>query len=132
MLHAAKAATKARSNTTGRMGKLSTGQAGSPTATRRAGNGSGSHSRLPSGNGSRLVVEPELFTPVQCLASWECVHPRKVENRIMPSSSFRSSPSDNWSAPKPYSDPTRRRLVYGKIQPMIEDRGFLQRLFGRH
>ncbi|WFL76854.1 hypothetical protein P7228_12735 [Altererythrobacter arenosus] len=45
--------------------------------------------------------------------------------------SFRSSQPDRWSAPRPYSDPTLRRMHYGPIRPMHEPRGFLSRLLGR-
>jgi hypothetical protein len=50
----------------------------------------------------------------------------------MTPASYRSSSSDSWSAPKAHIDPCRRRMIYGRIQPMDEDRGLLQRLFGRH
>lgn len=35
--------------------------------------------------------------------------------------SFRSSPTDSWSSPRPHRDPTLRRIHYGPILPM-EDR----------
>jgi hypothetical protein len=44
--------------------------------------------------------------------------------------SYRSSPARGSSASKTYCDPTRRRMIYGPIQPMVEARGLLHRLFG--
>ena len=43
---------------------------------------------------------------------------------------FRSSRSDSWSNPRPYSDPSYRSMSHGKILPM-EEPGFFERLFGR-
>ncbi len=42
--------------------------------------------------------------------------------------SFHSSRPDAWISPRPYSDASLRRMKYGRIQPMHEDRGFLARL----
>ena len=42
--------------------------------------------------------------------------------------SFHSSRTDSWSSPRPYRDPTLRRMHYGPIQPMQRERGFLARL----
>jgi hypothetical protein len=50
----------------------------------------------------------------------------------MTPATFRNSSPDGWSVPKAHRDPSRRRAIYGPIQPMDEDRGLLQRLFGRH
>ncbi len=43
---------------------------------------------------------------------------------------FRSSRPDDWSAPRPYSDPTYRHMAHGPILPM-EKPGFFARLFSR-
>jgi hypothetical protein len=45
--------------------------------------------------------------------------------------SVRSSRPDGWSVPKPYSDPSTRRMKYGRIRPMEEDEGVLARFFRR-
>lgn len=42
--------------------------------------------------------------------------------------SFRSSRPDGWVAPRPYSDPSLRRMAYGPIQPMHRPQGLLRRL----
>lgn len=47
----------------------------------------------------------------------------------MSSLTFRTSRPDGWTMPRPYSDPSLRRLMHGKIQPM-EQPSLLQRLFG--
>ena len=44
---------------------------------------------------------------------------------------FRSSRPDNWSTPRPYSDPSLRFLKYGKIVPMDDRVGFLGWLLGK-
>jgi hypothetical protein len=49
----------------------------------------------------------------------------------MTSLNYRSSRPDSWTVPRPYSDASLRRLQYGPIQPMDEDRGFFWRLFNR-
>jgi hypothetical protein len=49
----------------------------------------------------------------------------------MSSLNYRSSRPDSWTNPRPYSDPGQRRMKYGRILPMDEDRGFLWRLFHR-
>jgi hypothetical protein len=46
----------------------------------------------------------------------------------MSSLTYRSSRPDRWTAPRPYSDASLRRLMHGPIQPM-EQPSFLQRLF---
>lgn len=43
---------------------------------------------------------------------------------------YRSSAPDSWVMPRPHSDPHLRRIHYGPIRPMVEDRGFFARLFG--
>nr|WP_192895914.1 hypothetical protein [Parerythrobacter lutipelagi] len=48
----------------------------------------------------------------------------------MSQQSFRSSAPDNWTQPRPHSDPTLRYMRYGPVQPMDQP-GFFARLFGR-
>jgi hypothetical protein len=48
----------------------------------------------------------------------------------MSSLSYRSSQPDRWTMPRPYSDPSLRRMAHGPILPM-EEPGFLSRLFRR-
>ena len=45
--------------------------------------------------------------------------------------SYRSSRADEWSMPRPHTDPNLRFLKYGRIRPMDEDRSLLWRLFVR-
>jgi hypothetical protein len=49
----------------------------------------------------------------------------------MSSLNYRSSRPDSWTMPRPHCDAALRRMKYGPIQPMDEDRGFLRRLFHR-
>jgi len=42
---------------------------------------------------------------------------------------YRGSPPDRWSSPRPHSDPSLRALAYGKVRPMHEP-SWLERLFG--
>lgn len=49
----------------------------------------------------------------------------------MSSLNYRSSRPDTWTNPRPYSDANMRRLKYGPIQPMDEERGLIWRLFHR-
>jgi hypothetical protein len=49
----------------------------------------------------------------------------------MTSLNYRSSRPDSWTVPRPYSDVSLRRMKFGPIQPMDEDRGFFWRLFHR-
>jgi hypothetical protein len=44
--------------------------------------------------------------------------------------SYRSS-SQGWKIPKPISDPSRRRMIYGRIQPMHARRTLLDWLLRR-
>lgn len=43
--------------------------------------------------------------------------------------SFRSSPADSWTQPRPYRDASLRRMKCGPIKPMDQP-GFLARLLG--
>lgn len=49
----------------------------------------------------------------------------------MTSLNYRCSRPDSWTLPRPHSDVATRRMKYGPIQPMDEDRGFFRRLFHR-
>lgn len=49
----------------------------------------------------------------------------------MASSCYRSSRPDQWTLPRPHSDPTLRRMKHGAVQPMEADLGLLQRLSKR-
>lgn len=49
----------------------------------------------------------------------------------MTSLNYRSSRPDSWTVPRPHCDVALRRMKYGPIQPMDEDRGFFWRLFHR-
>lgn len=48
----------------------------------------------------------------------------------MASFTYSSSRPDNWTCPRPYSDPSQRLRKYGRIRPM-EEPGFWQRLLLR-
>lgn len=48
----------------------------------------------------------------------------------MQSLTYRSSPPDHWTMPRPHRDPSLRLRQYGRIQPMDEP-GLLGRLFRR-
>lgn len=47
------------------------------------------------------------------------------------SSSYVSSRPDNWTQPRPHSDPSLRLHKYGRVRPM-EEPSFWDRLLGRH
>lgn len=49
----------------------------------------------------------------------------------MSSQSFRSSPPDKWTLPRPHSDASQRFAKHGPIQPMPDERGYFARLLGR-
>ncbi|MGB3753368.1 MAG: hypothetical protein WA954_05645 [Parerythrobacter sp.] len=48
----------------------------------------------------------------------------------MATASYRSSAPDQWSSPRPYSDPSLRYRKYGAVLPM-EEPGFFARIFAR-
>jgi hypothetical protein len=41
---------------------------------------------------------------------------------------FHSSAADSWTQPRAHRDPGLRRMHYGRIQPMEQDRSFWGRL----
>ncbi|WP_423142626.1 hypothetical protein ACOYW6_04565 [Parablastomonas sp. CN1-191] len=49
----------------------------------------------------------------------------------MANATIRTSRPDAWAAPRPSMDPSLRRMTYGPIRPMNDNRGFFGRLFGR-
>lgn len=49
----------------------------------------------------------------------------------MTAATIHSSRPDQWTAPRQSLDPSLRRMKYGPLRPMDEDRGFFGRLFGR-
>ena len=45
---------------------------------------------------------------------------------------FHSSRPDSWTQPRAHRDPGLRRMHYGRIQPMEQERGFFARLWHSH
>lgn len=47
----------------------------------------------------------------------------------MASLPYRTGSSHSWSAQRPLQDPSVRRMKYGPIRPMHDDRSLIARLF---